>query len=113
MMYEEFTSRLEGHALPTIAEYTEIIEPVYNYHPALNVGNPKDKCAELYRNFGLGIFRAMREVADTTACMEQENNRLRRAADEARKSFEESNRKYLDYCREIREMWGGAGNNGK
>lgn len=113
MMYEEFTSRLQGHTLPTTAEYTEIIEPVYNYHPIFEGNNAKDKCAELYRNYGLGIFRAMREVADTTARMEQKNNGLRRAADESRKSFEESNRKFLDYCREIREMWGGAGNNGK
>ena len=105
MMYDEFTRRLKDVPVPTLEEYTNIIEPVYNYHPALEVPQAKDKCAELYTSCGLGIFKAMRGVADQMAELEHKMNAARHAAEESRKVYDAAQQEYNKYHNVIMAEW--------
>ena len=108
MMYEEFVKRCEARNVkePTIDQYHDIIEPVYNYHPSLDVMFGKDRCADLYAAGGLGIFRLMREQAENA---KQEEKRI----SELRSEFERVSKEYetalavMKASRElIRTEWG-------
>ena len=95
MMYEEFTSRLpEGVKAPTFAEYTDFIEPVYNYHPAFSGNSGKDRAAKLYSVGGTGIFGAMRDVAEFAKEREHHVAEIRHRAFNAMKKREEAKKAY-------------------
>lgn len=62
MTYEEFTALAKRKI--TTEEYYAIVEPVYNYHPAIP---NKKTAAKLYDLCGLQAFRDMRATADSVA----------------------------------------------
>lgn len=62
MTYEEFTELAKRKI--TTEEYHDLVEPVYNYHPAIP---NKKTAAKLYDLCGLQVFRDMRETADRVA----------------------------------------------
>lgn len=108
MIYEEFTERLGklGVAeLPTMDEYTDIIEPVYNYHPVLNTSLAKDACAEMYSRYGIGIFKVLLPEVARFAEMEQRLLALRHQYEEAKAEFDRLNEQYIRTCQEIRKEW--------
>lgn len=72
MMFYELAVRCDelGVHAPDPDDYTVVIEPIYNHHPAFEVANAKERCAAMWAQFGLGIFIAMRPEAD--AAMERE-----------------------------------------
>lgn len=110
MMYDEFTSRLpEGVKAPTFAEYTDFIEPVYNYHPVFSGVNAKDRAAELYRVGGLGIFATMRDVAEMAKDEEDRVTEQRRRAqklllarDAAKRAYEQAQAEYDSAMEDLR-----------
>lgn len=64
MLYEEWVDLL-GSEEVTRGEYTEIIEPVYTWHPMFETGKDiKGRLVRLYNMGGLEIFKEMRAVAD-------------------------------------------------
>ena len=128
MMYGELKKRCEnlGIHCPTYEEYTEIIEPVYNYHPAFDGMFAKDYCAEMYKNGGLGVFLAMREDADSAKELElkcqkmhnefgkavrnteiklRELDDAKKAEDEACRSMREANDEMRAFRESIRNLW--------
>ena len=109
-MYEEFTRRCVdlGIKSPTIDEYTEVIEPVYNYHPVFDGNFAKDRCAELYKSGGLGVFVAMREDADYAADLEREVQEKDNRAIEALKALEEAQSRMYGWRENMRKMWRNA-----
>jgi len=112
MMYEEFTSRLGNLGiaeLPTMDEYTDIIEPVYNYHPILNTSRAKDTCAEMYSRYGIGIFKLLLPEVAQFSEMEQRILALRHQYEEAKAEYDTLNAEYIRHCQEIRKEWRCAG----
>lgn len=108
MMYAEFTERLAklGVAeLPTMEEYTDIIEPVYNYHPILNTSRAKDACAEMYSRYGIGIFKVLLPEVARFSEMEQRLLALRHQYEEAKAEFDHLNAEYIRTCQEVRKEW--------
>lgn len=59
MTYEEFTTLAQRRI--SIDEYSEIVKPVYDYHPAIP---NKKTAAKLYDMCGLQVFRDMKGTAD-------------------------------------------------
>lgn len=55
MTYEEFTTLAQRRI--SIDEYSEIVKPVYDYHPAIP---NKKTAAKLYDMCGLQVFRDMK-----------------------------------------------------
>ena len=114
MMYDEFTKRCDnlGIARPTFYEYSNIIEPVYNYHPVFDGNFAKDRCAEIYKVGGLGVFLAMREDADAAKELELECQNLHNKFGEAVRNVEIKLRELDDAkkaedeaCRSMREAY--------
>lgn len=99
MMYEEFTRRCSdlGIEKPTFEEYSDVIEPIYNYHPMFDGNFAKDRCAELYKAGGLGVFLGMREDAEKAKTMEKECQKKRDA-------FAESVRKRVQLEQQLRAL---------
>lgn len=108
MMYEEFARRLPNLGIsefPTAEEYTDIIEPVYNYHPVMNVPMPKDKCAEMYAHYGIGIFKALLPEVDEFAEIEHKLAQLRHQYESAKAEFDKLNAEHIRKCQAIRKEW--------
>lgn len=84
MTYEEFRA-LAKREIST-AEYYEIVEPVYNYHPAIP---NKKTAAKLYDMCGLQVFRDMKETADRVARLAKEQRRIRAEMDGLRGKLDE------------------------
>lgn len=68
MMKSEFEARI-GKRISD-AEY-EVVEFVYQYHPAIKNITGKDDVAELYTRFGVGIFREMSCMANRAMELER------------------------------------------
>lgn len=79
MMYSEFEALCEELHVPapSLLDYSGTIEFVYNYHPAFEVPYAKKRCAEMYAQYGMGIFIAMRPEAETAQERDQEIRRVR------------------------------------
>lgn len=110
MMYGEFTARLDQVGVaesdyPTIHDYAEFIEPVYTYHPVFDVANAKEKCAQLYAVGGLGIFTAMRDVADLAKEQEEEYTKKLREFEKIQIDFEAARANFLDWKKMVRNEW--------
>lgn len=86
MTYEEF--RALARRRISIDEYSKIVEPVYNHHPAIP---DKETAAKLYDLCGLQVFRDMRETADRVAWFEKEQRRIRGEMDGLRGKMDEIN----------------------
>ena len=71
MMYNEFTALAKRPI--TEDKYHEIVEPVYNYHPACI---DKQATALLYDIGGLQLFRDMTATAERVRELEAESGRL-------------------------------------
>ena len=84
MTYEEFTELAKRKI--TTEEYYEIVEPVYNYHPAIP---NKKAAAKLYDLCGLQAFRDMRATADRVAWFAKEKCRIRAEMDGLRGKLDE------------------------
>lgn len=84
MTYEEFTELAKRKI--TTEEYYEIVEPVYNYHPAIP---NKKAAAKLYDLCGLQVFRDMKGTADCVARLAKEQNRIRTEMDGLRGRLDE------------------------
>lgn len=84
MTYEEFTALAKRKI--TTGEYYEIVEPVYNYHPAIP---NKKTAAKLYDLCGLQAFRDMRATADSVARLAKEKYRIRAEMDGLRGKLDE------------------------
>lgn len=73
----EFLNRLpEGARKPTEKEF-ELIQFVYNYHPAIHPANGKDQIAMLYSTFGMRIIMDMYETAKRAQEIEDERRQLK------------------------------------
>ena len=98
MLYGEFKARCEHLEIecPTYDEYTYIIEPVYNYHPAFDGNFAKDRCAEIYKACGLGVFLDMGSVAEEAEEMELKCQELRNQFGEAVRMTEVKERELQD-----------------
>ena len=72
MTYEEFTKLARRRI--SIDEYSKIVEPVYNYHPAIP---DKETAAKLYDMCGLQVFRDMRKTADSAERFREEQRKIR------------------------------------
>lgn len=108
MMYDEFTNRLESLGItefPSVQDYTDTIEPVYNYHPVFDGNDAKLKAAKLYAAGGLGIFIAMRDLADFAAEREEEFNEKRRRYEAACREFEQAKAEMKEWREMIRTDW--------
>lgn len=107
MMYDEFVSRCEDQLVkaPPMQDYAEFIEPVYNYHPVFDVPNAKDKCAQLFAVGGLGIFTAMRDVADLAKEQEEEYMKKLHEFEKIQKSFEAARANFLEWKKMVRSEW--------
>lgn len=81
MMYSEFTALAKRPITEKI--YHEIVEPVYNYHPACT---DKQATTTLYDIGGAQLFRDMNETAARVCALEAEagelNKRLREILEE-------------------------------
>ena len=84
MTYEEFTALAKRKI--TTEEYYEIVEPVYNYHPAIP---NKKAAAKLYDLCGLQAFRDMRATADRVAWFAKEKCSIRAEMDGLRGKLDE------------------------
>lgn len=84
MTYEEFTALAKRKI--TTEEYYGLVEPVYNYHPAIP---NKKTAAKLYDLCGLQVFRDMRETADHVAWLAKEQNSIRAEMDGLRGRLDE------------------------
>ena len=84
MTYEEFTALAKRKI--TTGEYYEIVEPVYNYHPAIP---DKKTAAKLYDLCGLQVYRDMKETADRVAGFAKEQSRIRAEIDGLRGRLDE------------------------
>ena len=84
MMYEEFAKLAERKI--SEAEYHEVVEPVYNYHPVIT---DKATAAKLYDLCGLQVFRDMRPTADKIAGLEAEERKINNRINELRVRLEE------------------------
>ena len=84
MTYEEFTELAKRKI--TTEEYYEIVEPVYNYHPAIP---NKKAAAKLYDLCGLQVFRDMKGTADCVAQLAKEQNSIRAKMDGLRGRLDE------------------------
>jgi len=74
MMKHEFES-LIGEEIG-IGDF-ELVELVYNYHPAIkNIGG-KEQVMNLYKGFGLVIFRDMEGRAQNMAVLDAQEQNLR------------------------------------
>ena len=70
MMKEEF---LEVAGLKNISDSDyELIETVYVWHPLISDAIGKEQVAELYKNFGIGIFKEMKPKAEEAQRLELE-----------------------------------------
>lgn len=98
MLYGEFKARCEhlGIECPTYEEYTNIIEPVYNYHPAFDGMFAKDRAAEIYKAGGLGVFLDMGGVAEEAKEMELKCQKIRNQFGDAVRMTEAKERELLD-----------------
>ena len=90
---------------PTYEEFWKYVIPVYNYHPILHVGNAKQKCYDLYAQFGLGIFKALSVESEEFEAMEESLSQLRNDYEEAKREFDNLNMAYIQKCREVRKEW--------
>ena len=89
MMYSEFTALAKRPITEKI--YHEIVEPVYNYHPACT---DKQATATLYDIGGAQLFRDMKETAARVCALEAEADGL--------------NKRLAEIKRELRSMTPGA-----
>lgn len=108
MMFYELADRctaLGVHA-PTVDDYTAVIEPIYNHHPAFEVANAKERCAAMWAQFGLGIFIAMRPEAEAAMEREKEIRSLRAQIIE----LENKREALLAEIKHVRELWDKAEN---
>lgn len=86
MMYSEFTALAKRSI--TEADYHKIVEPVYNYHPAIPF---KETAAKLYDLCGLQIFLDMTATAGRAAALQAEWNENRHKIDEIKERQDEIN----------------------
>lgn len=79
MTIEEFELRLSNCARKPSDEEFEIIQFVYNYHPAFNLDctNAKEKAANLYFEYGMRVICDMQETAKRMQEIEDERRSLR------------------------------------
>lgn len=94
MMMSEFIAKVREYQdmwgnkwnEPTLHEYQDLIEPVYNYHPLqLN----KDEIATLYCIGGLPLFDDLKDVA-------MDYNEAKAAWDKAQREWEQALSKYCN-----------------
>lgn len=78
MMKNEFENLI--HKSLTDEEY-ELIETVYMWHPAIRNTSGKEEVAELYKSFGLIIFKDMFRRAMKLKEIDEEIRSLNRAKD--------------------------------
>lgn len=67
MTKSEFEQRI-GEQVPQ--KSYEIIENVYTFHPLIDEIKGKQQVADLYKSFGLQIFRDMTDTANTAKAMD-------------------------------------------
>ena len=78
MMKTEFEDLI--HGVVTDEEY-ELIETVYMWHPAIRNTSGKEEVAELYKSFGIIIFKDMYPRAMKLKEIDEEIRSLNRAKD--------------------------------
>ena len=129
MTYEEFARRCDDRGItrPTYDEYINIIEPVYTYHPAFDGNFAKDRCAEIYKAGGLGVFFCMSVVAEMAKEMEikgqnlrnnltkvvheeeakeRELNSIKKLKNEIAEQIREADEEMLAFRESVRQLWG-------
>ena len=74
MMQAEFEDLIQERITPD--DY-RIIETVYNYHPALNEFGAKQRIADIYHEYGMGLILDMYPTAAKMRNYEQKINLLR------------------------------------
>ena len=103
MMYSEFSTlcSLHGVDAPSENEFSEVIEPVFNFHPAFDGVNSEENCAKLYATCGIGVFANMMPEAETFEKME---TALREKADRMEAAFNEYTRLNDEFQKARKEM---------
>lgn len=74
MQKQEFEQRIEQPI--SDADY-ELIEFVYQFHPVVSETSGKDEVAELYKSFGMPIFRDMKPRAEMAKELEEKIRKCR------------------------------------
>ena len=69
MQKAEFEERIEGQVSD---EDYKLIEFVYQFHPVIRNVSGKDEVAELYKSFGMALFRDMEPIAKKTKEVEEQ-----------------------------------------
>lgn len=91
MTREEFELRLPDCARKPSDKEFEIIQFVYNYHPAFNLDctNAKEKAANLYFEYGMRVICDMQETAKRMQEIKDEQRSLRRRLDKLKDEADE------------------------
>lgn len=89
MQYSEFKTSCEkrGIVAPSEFEYTNIIEPVYNWHSVFNIPEAKRLCVDLYAAYGIPAFIFLREKADEEMFKAREIAERKRLAERLSRAF--------------------------
>lgn len=69
MQKAEFEERIEGQVSD---EDYKLIEFIYQWHPVIRNVSGKDEVAELYKSFGMALFRDMEPRAKKTKEVEEQ-----------------------------------------
>lgn len=108
MSYWDFVKLLKDQLIlevPTMDEYAEFIEPVYEFHPVLNVPNAKEKTAQMYAFGGLGIFKVLLPEAEEFAAMEDSLRNLAIQMEEMKREYDNLSVEYHTKCNDKRKEW--------
>lgn len=91
MTREEFECRLPDRTRKPSDDEFEIIQFVYNYHPAFNrnCANAKEKVANLYFEYGMRVICDMQETAKRMREIEDEQRSLRLRLDKLKDEADE------------------------
>ena len=91
MTKEEFRICLPDCARKPSDEEFEIIQFVYNYHPAFNLNctNAKEKAANLFFEYGMRVICDMQETAKRMQRIEDEQRSLRLRLDKLKEEADE------------------------
>lgn len=102
MMKDEF-EKISGIEV-SVEDYKEI-EFVYMFHPAISDINGKIQIAEIYKNGGMLVIRAMKDMAERGKAIEDEMARLNKEMEFQKRRFEmlKSGDDTLERCLDVTE----------
>lgn len=82
----EFEERIDGRVSD---EDYKLIEFIYQFHPVINEISGKEQVAELYKSFGIVIFRDMESRAKKAKELEEKIRSARLTLEHLTEAYEE------------------------